>query len=191
MKPTAGKKKSKKTRPPKLDKFTASLRLAKRPQRQAGRPCHLCSHPLLKQATADIVAGVPTRAIGKKYGCSAMAVSKHIRKHMGQALLQHDIAAPVLDQLRSLQQRTDRILAKAELAEDLSTALRGVHEARENLMSIARLTGEDRSQQVANTRIEISYVDKASERESIIAYSASKSSRVKTNEVVRRMHDNK
>jgi hypothetical protein len=34
---------------------------------------------------------------------------------------------------------------KAEEAEDLQTALKAVHEARENLMSIGRLTGEDKT----------------------------------------------
>jgi hypothetical protein len=130
-------------------------------RRRPGRPCHLCSHARLAEATADIAAGASLRVVGAKYGCTAPAVLKHIRRHMGAALLAQDLTRPVLDQLRNLQRRTDRLLAQAELAQDLPTALRGVHEARENLLGIARLTGEDKSAQRAEpTRIEVIYVDK-------------------------------
>jgi hypothetical protein len=84
-----------------------------------------------------------TREVGRKYGSTERAVWGHIHWHMGEALLQTDLTQTVLDQLRSLQRRTDRILSKAEAAEDLPTALRGMHEARENFLGIARLTGED------------------------------------------------
>jgi hypothetical protein len=114
----------------------------------------------LRKATADIASGMSTRQVGKKYGCSAMAVSQHVRRHMHEALLAADLSEAVLDQLRHLQRRTDRILAKAEEAEDLPTALKAVHEARENLLSIAKLTGEDKSAQLPPARIEIVYVDK-------------------------------
>jgi hypothetical protein len=100
-------------------------------------------------------------ALGRKYGCTKAAAWNHIRKHMGAALLQTDLTQTVLDELRSLQRRTDRILAKAELAEDLAMALRGVHEARENLLAIGRLTGEDKC--IARSeplRVEIVYVDR-------------------------------
>jgi hypothetical protein len=136
-------------------------KLAGAPGPRGGRPCHLCSHPELRRATADIANGMPMRAVGKKYGCSVRAVFVHIHKHMGLALLQTEMSATVLDQLRGLQRRTDRILAAAEKAKDLNTALRGVHEARENLMGIARLTGEDKSRHAEATRIEVVYVDKA------------------------------
>jgi hypothetical protein len=152
----------KQKRKPKQAADSLRVRLPRGPKkRRPGHPCWLCNHPKLREATADIAAGMTTREVGKKYGCSAMAVSKHVRHHMYEALLQTDLTQTVLDQLRNLQRRTDRILAKAEEAEDLVTALKGVHEARENLLGIARLTGEDKSAQKAEpTRVEIIYVDK-------------------------------
>jgi hypothetical protein len=100
-------------------------------------------------------------ALGRKYGCTKAAAWNHIRKHMGEALRQADLTQTVLDQLRSLQRRIDRILAKAEAAEDLPTALKAVHEARENLLAIGRLTGEDRSIVKSEPlTIEIVYVDR-------------------------------
>jgi hypothetical protein len=65
----------------------------------------------------------------------------------------------VLDQLRSLERRINRILAKAEAAEDLTTALKAVYEARETLVSISRLSGADRSAQPEPLKIEIIYRD--------------------------------
>jgi hypothetical protein len=104
-----------------------------------------------------------TREVGKKFGCSAMAVSKHVRRHMHEALLQADISQTVLDQLRTLQRRIDRILAKAELAEDWDTGLKAVREARETLMCIGRLTGELKRAEEGGERtiVEITYVDKS------------------------------
>jgi hypothetical protein len=43
----------------------------------------------------------------------------------------------------------------------LNTALRGIHEARENLLGIARLTGEDKTAQRAEpTTIQVVYVQR-------------------------------
>jgi hypothetical protein len=79
---------------------------------------------------------------------------------MAAALRQTNLTGTVLDQLRSLQKRIDRILTKAEQAEDLPTAVRAAHEARETLMGIARLTGEDRSTAKAEQlTVEVVYVD--------------------------------
>jgi uncharacterized protein (DUF3084 family) len=61
----------------------------------------------------------------------------------------------------ALQRRVDRILAKAEAAENLRAALAAVLEARETLLGIARLTGEDK--RVARSEpltVEIVYVDR-------------------------------
>jgi hypothetical protein len=139
------------------DSLRVSLRKPKKPR--PGRPCHLCNHPELRQATADLAAGMSTREIGKRYGCSAMAVSKHVRRHMHEALRQLDLTQNVVDQLRRLSRRIDVLLTKAEWADDLRTAVAAAREARESLMAIARLTGEDKSIRSEPVKVEIVYRD--------------------------------
>jgi hypothetical protein len=131
------------------------------PFAENGFRCKVCCDPRLRKITTDLAAGMSQSAVAKKYGFTQPVVWHHATEHMGARLLEHNIYGPVVDQLRNLQHRTDRILAKAEKAQDLMTALRGVHEARENLLGIARLTGEDRSAQKSEpVRIEIAYIDK-------------------------------
>jgi hypothetical protein len=104
------------------------------------------------------------RAVGRKYGFTPPVICKHINEHMGAALVEHNLCAPVLDAIRRLHARTLRVLAAAEGKGDLNGALAAIREARGNLTLLAKLTGElrhsdapDRSEPV---NVVVTYVDK-------------------------------
>jgi hypothetical protein len=98
-------------------------------------------------------------ALGRKYGCTKAAAWNHVRRHMGEALRQADLTESVLDQMRRLSRRIDCLLTRAEWAEDLRTAVAAAREARESLMAIARLTGEDKNIRSEPVQVEIVYRD--------------------------------
>jgi glycine cleavage system regulatory protein len=104
--------------------------------------------------------GVSQRAIAKKYGVSHPTVAKHFKEHVAEALKRSNIIEPVLGQLAKLVTRIDRLCTKAEEAEDLPTAVKAAHEIRETLMSVAKLTGEDKSASSEPVTVEIVYVDR-------------------------------
>jgi hypothetical protein len=101
-------------------------------------------------------------AVARKYGFTPPVVWKHAKQHMGAALLEHNLSAPVLDQIRRLNLRTLSILTKAEHGKrDPAIALQAIRESRHNLELIAKLTGELKNSEAQEpTRVEIVYVDK-------------------------------
>jgi hypothetical protein len=102
-------------------------------------------------------------AVAKKYGFTQPVVWHHAKEHMGAKLLEHNLAQPVLDQIRRLNQRTLRILEESEHGKwrNPAIALQAIRECRNNLELIARLTGEIRSPEPHEPmRVEIVYVDK-------------------------------
>jgi hypothetical protein len=101
-------------------------------------------------------------AVARKYGFTPPVVWKHARQHMGAALLEHNLSAPVLDQIRRLNLRTLSILTEAEHGKrDPAIALQAIRESRHNLELIAKLTGELKNPEANEpTRVEIVYVDK-------------------------------
>jgi hypothetical protein len=101
------------------------------------------------------------RAVARKYGFTHPVMDKHVNEHMGPALLEHNLSAPVLDQLRKLQRRTLAILEDAEREQDGALALDAIGHARRNLELMGRLTGELKHEEPHEpTRVEIVYVDK-------------------------------
>jgi hypothetical protein len=104
------------------------------------------------------------RAVARRFGFTQEIMRRHANTHMGAALLAHNLSAPVLDQIRRLNQRTLRILSEAEHGKwrDPAIALAAIRECRHNLELIAKLTGELKSPEAAHepVRVEIVYVDK-------------------------------
>jgi hypothetical protein len=132
-----------------------------RPRSIFGPRCAICRHPDLFRISAELAAGTSQRTIAKRYGVSHPTVARHFKEHVAAALIQHNIAEPVLAQLRRLAARIDRLCTKAEQAEDLATAVRAAHEIKETLMGIAKITGEDKSSAEAEpVTVEIIYVDR-------------------------------
>jgi hypothetical protein len=122
----------------------------------------VCRDPRLNAITTDLAAGMSQNGVAKKYGFTTPVVWKHVHQHMGAALLQHNLSAPVLEQIRNLNYRTLRILAEAEHGKwkDPAIALDAIRECRRNLELIAKLTGELK-QPAANepVQVQVVYVD--------------------------------
>jgi hypothetical protein len=132
-----------------------------RPRSPGGPRCVVCCSPHLHEITSTLARGMSQNAAAKRFGFTQQILWRHCKLHQGAALVEHNLTEPVVHELRRLQRRCDQILAKAEDAEDLPTALKAVHECRENLLGIARLTGEDKSVQKAEpTQVVITYVDR-------------------------------
>ena len=111
------------------------------------RTCTVCAHPERPAIDAALVAGEPYRGIAQRFAASPDAVLRH-KAHVPAALARAQDAAAVahadglLGQVRDLQARTLAILAAAEWAGELRTALAAIGQARGNLELLAEMEGE-------------------------------------------------
>jgi regulator of sirC expression with transglutaminase-like and TPR domain len=136
------------------------------------RKCSVCAHEQRVEIDIALVSGEPYRDIARRYRVSKDALTRHKAEHLPAALLKAQAveevahADTVLDQIRAIAARTERlyavsenILSKAYQADDLRTALGAIREAnscnkeaRNNLELLAELTRElDRSASVSVT----------------------------------------
>ncbi len=112
------------------------------------RNCTICAHPEREAIDAAIVSGVPLAALAAKYRVSADALGRHAAHHLPAAMVKGRAAADMvhgddlLAQARDLQAKALGILAKAEKAGDLRTAVAANREARGCLELLARLLAE-------------------------------------------------
>ena len=112
------------------------------------RRCTICVHdnrPAIDQA---LISGEPFRHIAIRFGTSTASLQRHKKEHIPLSLRKaHDAeeiaqADTLLDQIRELQSHAMGILAKAETAGDLRTALAAIAQARGVLELQAKVTGE-------------------------------------------------
>jgi hypothetical protein len=99
------------------------------------------------------------RNIAKQYFVSAASLHRHKKGHLPAKLVKAQEAREIakadslLDQVTELRNKALSILAKAEQAGDLRTALQGVREAKGCLELLARLQGELQEQATVNILI--------------------------------------
>ena len=112
------------------------------------RTCTICTHPDRTGIERALIAAEPFRHIAERTGTSPAALHRHRSEHLPLFLKKAHAAAEVaqadtlLDQIRELQTRAMRILAKAEEAGDLRTALAAIGQARSVVELQGKLTGE-------------------------------------------------
>ncbi len=110
------------------------------------RTCTICTHSERPAIDRALVQGAPLRNIAERHGVSLGAVHRHQTDHLPTLLTKaHDAeeaaaADDLLAQLHSLQATTLSLLAKAERAGKLGTAVMAIREARGNLELLAKLT---------------------------------------------------
>ena len=127
------------------------------------RTCTICTHTKRREIDRALVAGEPYRSIAKHFGASAPAVLRH-REHLPARLVRAQEARDaaqadtLLDQLRTLQERTLEILRKAESAGDLRTATAAIGQARQNLELLGRMAGELRDGTTVNILVNPQWV---------------------------------
>ena len=114
-----------------------------------------CTHPERESIDRDLVSGMAAAAVGRGYGISEAAMSRHKKTHLPQrrlaaGLAQRDAEAAAEETKRanSLSEWTAKLRAKAETlmlqAEqkgDLRTALAGCREALRACDVMARMSG--------------------------------------------------
>jgi len=106
-----------------------------------------------------LLNGVSLRNIAERYSVSKTALHRHKESHLPADLVKAQEAQEVakadslLDQVAELRDKALAILAKAEQAGDLRTALQGIKEARGCLELLAKLQGELQERTTVNILI--------------------------------------
>ncbi len=124
--------------------------------------CSVCHHADREEIDQALVRGAPNRRIASQFNLSETSIRRHKSSHLPQSLVQaaqakqEAEATSLLGEVRTSQDRTERlyqaaeeILARSLDAKDLKTALKGIQaavnvlgEARAYLELKGRLTGE-------------------------------------------------
>lgn len=122
------------------------------------RKCSICEHPRADEINAALLGGVPLRDIAGQFSVSKTALHRH-KDHVPAGLVKAQEAQEIakadtlLDQVTELRDKALSILAKAEQAGDLRTALQGVREAKGCLELLAKLQGELQERTTVNVLI--------------------------------------
>lgn len=111
------------------------------------RRCTICEHPQAEEINAALVAGEILRKITENFSVKMTALHRH-KQHIPAGLVKAQEAREVakadtlLEQVAGLRDKALSILAAAEQAGELKTALQGIKEARGCLELLAKLQGE-------------------------------------------------
>jgi len=121
--------------------------------------CTICSHARRTEIEAAIVSGRTVRSISEEFEIGKSIVHRHkaeghILRTLKKATLspccpvdkRDEILAlwqsdKLVEWLQNLLGKSVKILDQAEASGDLKTALSGIHEARQNVEAIAKITG--------------------------------------------------
>ena len=127
------------------------------------RTCTVCENPNILNINENLIAGQSYRSIAKQFSLSESAVYRH-KNHISQTLVKAKdaresvYADSLLDQVKSLMEKALEILAKAEVEDDLRTALIAVREARGGCELLGKLLGELREYPQVNILISPEWV---------------------------------
>ncbi len=121
------------------------------------RVCTICAHPDRAAIESAILSGESNRRIASQCDVSEISIRRHqMAGHVAEIVVKaHDAAEVIqadslLDQIRSLQQTTLRILARAEKDGKYIPAIMAIKEARGNLELLAKMLGELDERPVVN-----------------------------------------
>jgi uncharacterized protein YerC len=122
--------------------------------------CSVCSHARRLELEKDILDGEPARALGKRFGVSKSAVSRHRRHHLGKALTvamdrqqgRLDGRAEVrhgeslLGKISRLEEDARRLQETAEKSGDVRAALLAIRELLDVVKFLRDLTAPTRGE---------------------------------------------
>ncbi len=123
------------------------------------RKCTVCEHEKVEEINRLLLEGVSLRNIAKQYFVSAASLHRHKEGHLPAKLVKAQEAQEIakannlLDPVVGLRDKALSILATAEQAGDLKTALQGIKEARACLELLARLQGELQERTTVNVLV--------------------------------------
>jgi Zn-dependent peptidase ImmA (M78 family) len=123
------------------------------------RSCPVCEHEDLEEINSALASNEWIRTIADRWSVSKIALMRHRNEHLPVSAIEEaqeadareaevkeaeeDIHADeLLDQVRDLQEHTLAILGEAEEAEELSSALQAITEAKDNLERLGKLLSE-------------------------------------------------
>ena len=123
------------------------------------RSCPVCEHEDLEEINAALASNERIRTIADRWSVSKVALMRHRNEHLPVSAIEEareaeageaeaketeeDVHADeLLDQLRDLQEHTLAILGEAEEAEELSSALQAITEAKDYLERLAKLLSD-------------------------------------------------
>ena len=112
------------------------------------RTCTICSHEKRAQIDKAVLSKRSIREIADRWSVSKTALHRHGKHHVAAALIKGNQAAEatygddLLAKVQDLQADAKRIMAKAEKAEDLRTAIIAVRELARLIDLLGRLRGE-------------------------------------------------
>lgn len=122
------------------------------PSATTGRPCSVCKHDRRQEIDNALIAGEGFRPLAARFELSKQALARHAANHLPTPAMAAGAAervaeeahrgASLVDSAAGLRDKALSLLAKAEQAGDLKTALIGVREAVRCLELTAKLTGE-------------------------------------------------
>ena len=127
------------------------------------RKCTVCEHPHVGEINSALLNGVSLRKIAKQFSVSDTALFRH-KQHIPAGLVKAQEAQEIakadtlLAQVIALRDKALNILAKAEQAGDLRTALQGVREAKGCLELLAKLQGELQERTTINVLVNPQWV---------------------------------
>ena len=125
--------------------------------------CTICRRTDQRAINLALLSGEPFRSIAGRTGVSKSALVRHrincVPRDLVQARQSNQIAEAdlLLAEVCKLQRRANSILAKAEAAGDLRTALSAIREIRGSIELLARLAGELRDATQVNVLVTPEY----------------------------------
>ena len=118
------------------------------------RSCPVCEHEDLEEINFALASNEWIRTIADRWSVSKIALMRHRNEHLPVSAIEEaqeadareaeeDVHADeLLDQVRDLQEHTLAILGEAEEAEELSSALQAITEAKDYLERLAKLLSD-------------------------------------------------
>jgi hypothetical protein len=117
-----------------------------------GRICLSCTHPQREELDRDLVSGMSSAAVSRRYGLGEEAVRRHLKAHLPKRRITAALdAAEAADETRradtlsdwtaKLRAKAEALMLEAEKRGDLRTALAGCREALRACDVMARMSG--------------------------------------------------
>lgn len=129
------------------------------------RACQICIHPERAAIDAALVTAEPYRVVAQRFAASPDAVYRHKAEHLPASLVKAQAARDIvladslLERIDDLERRARSILAQAEEAGALGTALHAIREARSCLELCGKLRGELQQEGTVNITINPQWVE--------------------------------
>lgn len=118
------------------------------------RKCSICSHLDIDKINFGLISGDSLRDIARRYNLDKSAVLRHKQNHLPAHLIKAEEkadknrACSLIDEIKLLQLKAERIAEKAEKKGDYRTALSGIRELTRIIEILARMQGEIQDQNI-------------------------------------------